>query len=73
MVKNSPTHTRGARDVGLTLELGRSPGGGYGNPLQRSCLGNPTDRGTWLASLWGCKESDMTKHTHTVKAKGPAE
>ena len=24
---------------------GRSPGGGNGNPLQRSCLGNPMDRG----------------------------
>ena len=35
--------------------LGRSPGGGHGNPLQYSCLENPTDRGAWLAtvSLWG--------------------
>ena len=24
---------------------GRSPGGGHGNPLQCSCLGNPMDRG----------------------------
>ena len=27
----------------------RSPGGGHGNPLQYSCLGNPTDRGAWWA------------------------
>ena len=29
------------------------PGGGNGNPLQDSCLGNPMDRGTWRASLRG--------------------
>ena len=27
--------------------LGRFPGGGLGNPLQYSCLENPTDRGAW--------------------------
>jgi len=27
--------------------LGRSPGEGNGNPLQYSCLENPTDGGTW--------------------------
>ena len=30
---------------------GRSPGGGQGNPLQYSCLKNPTDRGTWRAMV----------------------
>ena len=29
------------RDVGLIPELGRSPEGGHGNPLQYSCLENP--------------------------------
>ena len=29
--------------------LGRSPGGGNGNPFQYSCLGNPMDRGAWQA------------------------
>ena len=29
--------------------LGRSPGEGNGNLLQYSCLGNPMDRGAWLA------------------------
>ena len=33
------------RDADLTPELGRSPGGGQGNPLQHSCLENPMDRG----------------------------
>ena len=30
-----------AGDLGLTLGLGRSPGGGHGNPLQYSWLENP--------------------------------
>ena len=34
-----------AGDVGLTSGLGRSPGGGNGNPLLYSCLENPMDRG----------------------------
>ena len=38
---------RNLRDVGSIPGLGRSPGGGHGNPLQYSCLENPMDRGTW--------------------------
>ena len=34
-------------------------GEGNGNPLQYSCLQNPTDRGAWQAT--GRKESDMTQ------------
>ena len=41
-VKNLPTN---AGDVGLIPGSGRSPGGGNGNPLQYSCLGNRLDRG----------------------------
>ena len=44
----------------LQPESGRSSGEGNGNPLQYSCLENPMGRGAWWASLWGCKESDMT-------------
>ena len=29
----------------------RSPGGGSGDPLQYSCLGNPMDRGAWWATV----------------------
>ena len=40
---------------------GRSPEGGNGNPLQYSCLGNPMDRGAWLATVHGAaKELDVT-------------
>ena len=33
------------RDTGSVSGLGRSPGGGHGNPLQYSCPQNPMDRG----------------------------
>ena len=50
-----------AGDAGLILRLGRSTGEGNGNPLQYSCLGNPTDRGAWRATVHGVAESDMTE------------
>ena len=39
-----------SRDAGSIPGLGRSPGGGYGNPLQYTCLENPMDRGAWKAT-----------------------
>ena len=53
MVKNPPAN---AGDVGSVPGLGRSPGGGNGNPLQYSCLGNPMDRGAWWATVHGVAE-----------------
>ena len=38
---------------GLIPGSGRSPGEGNGNPLQYSCLGNPRDRGSWWATVYG--------------------
>ena len=40
VVKNPPANA----DAGSIPGSGRSPGGGNGNPLQYSCLGNPMDR-----------------------------
>ena len=37
--------------------LGRSPGGGNGDPLQYSCLENPMDRGAWRATVHGVVQS----------------
>ena len=48
MVKNPPADTG---DWGSIPGLGRSPGEGNNNPLQYSCLGNPTDRGAWQATI----------------------
>ena len=42
VVKNPPAK---AGDADLIPGLGRSPGGGHGNPLQYSCLENSMDRG----------------------------
>ena len=41
MVKNPSANAGDVRDVGSIPGLGRSPGGGHGNPLQYSCLENP--------------------------------
>ena len=49
-----------ACDVGdgsLIPRSGRSHGGGNGNPLQYSCLGNPMDRGAWWATVHGVAKS----------------
>ena len=43
--------TCNAGDLGLIPRLGRSPGGGHGNPSQYSCLENPMDRGAWRAII----------------------
>ena len=54
--------TCNAGDLGLIPRLGRSPGGGHGNPLQNSCLENPHgERSLAGYSPWGRKESDMTE------------
>ena len=47
--KESACSAGEAGDMGLISGLGRSPGGGYGKPLQYSCLKIPTDRGAWRA------------------------
>ena len=64
MVKNPPANARDLRDSGLIPELGRSPGGRHGNPLQYSRLEYPMDRGVWWAIVNRVsKESDMTEVT----------
>ena len=49
-----------AGDLGSTPGSGRSPGEGYGYPLQYSCLGNPMDRGAWWATVHGVTEESDT-------------
>ena len=44
MIKNLHANAGNTGDSGLIPGLGRSPGGGNGNPLQYSCLGNSTDK-----------------------------
>ena len=46
-------------DPSLIPGLGRYSREGNGNGLQYSCLGNPTDRGAWWATVYGgLEESD---------------
>ena len=59
VVKNPQTK---AGDAGSVIGLGRSSGGGNGNPLQESCLRNPMDRRVWWAVVHTivAKESGVT-------------
>ena len=47
VVKNLPANAGDIRNAGLIPGLGKSPGGGNGNPLQYSCLENLIDKGAW--------------------------
>ena len=57
VVKNPPASAEDMREAGSIPGSGRSPGGGHGNPLQYSCLENPTDRGAWRAIVHGVTKS----------------
>ena len=47
--------------------VGKIPGEGHGNPLQYSCLENPTDRGAWRAAVHGVTKS-WTRLSHNTHA-----
>ena len=55
-------------DLSSTPGTGRSPGEGNGNPLQYSCLKNPTDRGAWQAIAHRVAESQtqLSDFTHSL-------
>ena len=63
------------KHAGLILGLERYPGGGYGIPLQYSCLENPMDRGAWRARVYETTVRynrmcvNVHKHTHTLQNK----
>ena len=57
-----------AGDLSLIFGLGKSPGGGHGNPLQYSYLENPLGKRSLVGcSPWGRKELDMTERLSTQK------
>ena len=59
--RNPPANAGDAGDLGSISGLGKSPGGGHGNPLQHSCLENPTDRGAWWATVLGVTKSQTQR------------
>ena len=62
VVKNPPANAGRLRRV-PSLGGWRSPGGGHGNPLQYSFLGNPMDREAWQAAVTWLKWLSM-QYTH---------
>ena len=67
---DSKESTCNVGDLGSIPRLGRFPGGGYGNPLQYSCLENP-HRLKSLAGLQSVgsqrdEHDGATKHKHTM-------
>ena len=59
------------QETGSIPGLGRSPGGGNGNPLQYSCLDNSMDRGAWRATVQRVTElgglTEVTWHMYGKK------
>ena len=75
MVQNLPANA-GDRRLRFDPWVRRSPGGGNGNPLRYSCLGNPLDRAAWWATAHRVAKSQtrLSEHTRTVisaAAQGP--
>ena len=73
VVKNLPANAPDVRDLSSISGLGRSPGGGYGNPLQYSCQENPHgQRSPVGCSPWGHRVGHdwTTKHStaHTIQS-----
>ena len=75
VVKYALSNARDIRDMGSVSGLGRSPGGGHGNPIQYSCLENPMDRGVWRTTVHGVAKSQtrlkrLSMHTLCVVTLG---
>ena len=59
MVKNLTANAGDTGDSGSVSGLGRSSGGGNGNPLQDSCLEDSMDRAAWRAAVYGVTMSQV--------------
>ena len=74
LIKILPASAGAAEDVGLIFGSRRFPGGWNGNPLQCSCLENPTDGEAWWAAVHGVAKSQtrlsnfpFTFHFHALE------
>ena len=59
VLKNHLPMQETIRDTGSIHGLGRSSGGGHGNPLQCSCLESLRDGGAWWAAIYGVIQSQI--------------
>ena len=67
--ENPPASAGDARDTGSNPGAGRSLGIGSGNPHRYSCLGHPTDRGAWWATVhWVAKSRTRLNDSACVYA-----
>jgi len=69
VVKNPSASAGDISYTGSIPGLGRSPGGGHGNPFQYSCLENPMDRGAWWVTVHRVSKGQtllkcLSMHTH---------
>ena len=69
MVKNLLANAGDIRDAGLIPGLGRSPGGGHGNPFQYSCLENPMIEELGRLPSMGSQESDTTERLSIAQGR----
>ena len=72
VVKTMPANAEDARGEGSIPGLGRSPGGGHGDPLQDSSPENPMDRGAWWALVRRVAKSWTQQKQLSLQA-GPSE
>ena len=63
VVKNPPANTG---NMGSIPGSGRFLGGGNGNSLKYSCLGNPMDRAAWWATVQGVAKSWICINNETI-------
>ena len=61
-VKNLPADVGDSRDAGLIPGLGRSPGGGNGNPLLYSCLEKKKNNKNHEQRAWWAAVHEVTKN-----------
>ena len=78
-LKNQTANAGELRDPGYIRVLGRSSGGGHGDPLPYSCLENLMDGGAWQATIcrvtkgwtWLRRLSTHAAHTHLGSSAMP--
>ena len=66
--KESTCNAGDTGDAGSIPGLGRSPGGGRGNPLRYSCLENPMDREARQATVNRVKKSQTQLQRWSILA-----